>query len=96
MSEAFNKAVEEVKNFTIRPRDDILLDLYALFKQVTVGDVNTSRPFMLDFKGKAKWDAWKQLKGLSKEEAESKYIWLVDNIRHRYSNIRHDSDLIDN
>ena len=51
MSEAFNKAVEEVKNFTIRPRDDILLDLYALFKQVTVGDVNTSRPFMLDFKG---------------------------------------------
>jgi hypothetical protein len=37
--------------------------MYALFKQASVGDVNTERPGMLDFKGKAKWDAWSGKKG---------------------------------
>jgi len=37
--------------------------MYALFKQASVGDVNTDRPGMLDFKGKAKWDAWSGKKG---------------------------------
>ena len=36
-----------------------MLELYALFKQANVGDVNTARPGMMDFKGKAKWDAKK-------------------------------------
>ena len=26
--------------------------------QATVGDVNTSRPWVIDTKGRAKWDAW--------------------------------------
>ena len=51
--------------------DDELLQLYSLFKQGNVGDVNTSRPGMLDFKGKAKWDAWDKLKGKSKEDAQT-------------------------
>ena len=51
--------------------DDELLQLYSLFKQATVGDVNTDRPGMLDFKGKAKWDAWEKVKGKSKEDAEA-------------------------
>ena len=41
------------------------LEFYALFKQGTVGDVNTERPGMLDMKGKAKWDAWKAKEGMS-------------------------------
>ncbi|KAI1237341.1 hypothetical protein IHE44_0014606 [Lamprotornis superbus] len=32
------------------------------------------RPGMLDFKGKAKWDAWSALKGMSKEDAMKAYI----------------------
>ena len=37
-----------------------MLKLYGLYKQATVGDVNTDRPgtFSMDFAGKAKWDAW--------------------------------------
>lgn len=35
-------------------------------KQASVGDCNTARPGMVDFVGRAKWDAWNQLKGLSK------------------------------
>ena len=33
---------------------------------------------MLDFKGKAKWDAWDGIKGTTKEEAMEKYIGLSD------------------
>ncbi len=48
-----------------------------------MGDVNTSRPGMLDFKGKAKWDAWESVKGLSNDDAKSQYIALVDSIAAR-------------
>jgi len=54
--------------------DDELKEIYSLYKQGTVGDINTERPGMLDFKGKAKWDAWSSKKGMSKEEAMQKYI----------------------
>ncbi|EPS92457.1 hypothetical protein FOMPIDRAFT_131402 [Fomitopsis schrenkii] len=47
---------------------------YKYYKQATVGDVNTARPGMLDFVGKAKWDAWESVEGTIKEEARTKYI----------------------
>ena len=43
------------------------LEIYALYKQGMIGDVNTDRPGMLDFKGKAKWDAWSGKKGTAKD-----------------------------
>lgn len=63
LQEQFDKAVEDVKNLKETPSDDRLLELYALYKQATVGDVNTTRPGILDFKGKAKWDSWSHKKG---------------------------------
>ncbi|XP_060601447.1 acyl-CoA-binding protein-like [Ruditapes philippinarum] len=85
MSEAFNKAAEDVKAFTKKPTDEELLEIYSLFKQATVGDVNTDRPGMLDFKGKAKWDAWSGKKGLDKSDAENKYIELVASLKDKYA-----------
>lgn len=41
------------------------LKIYALFKQATKGDVVGSRPGMIDFVGRAKYDAWAALKGTS-------------------------------
>ncbi|OUS47435.1 acyl-CoA-binding protein, partial [Ostreococcus tauri] len=61
-----------------------MLELYALFKQANVGDVNTTRPGMLDFKGKAKWDAWKTKEGMSKEDAMTKYVALVGELKAKY------------
>lgn len=84
MSEAFNKAAEEVKNLKSRPTDDQMLKTYALFKQATIGDVNTTRPGMLDFQGKAKWDAWNGVKGTSKEDAESQYVDHVEMLKEKY------------
>ncbi|XP_060267163.1 acyl-CoA-binding protein isoform X1 [Ovis aries] len=64
MSQAeFDKAAEEVKQLKTKPADEEMLFIYSHYKQATVGDINTERPGMLDFKGKAKWDAWNELKG---------------------------------
>ncbi|KAJ1470414.1 acyl-CoA-binding protein, partial [Baffinella frigidus] len=58
--------------------NDQKLVIYALFKQSTVGDVNTERPGMLDFTGKSKWDAWEKQKGISSEDAMGKYADAVE------------------
>ncbi|XP_015118918.1 putative acyl-CoA-binding protein [Diachasma alloeum] len=77
LDESFNKAAEDVKDLVSAPGDADLLELYALFKQATVGDCNTTRPGMLDFKGKAKWDSWNGKKGMSQDEAKTQYIAKV-------------------
>ncbi|KAJ7403301.1 Acyl-CoA-binding protein [Pitangus sulphuratus] len=85
MSEAaFQKAAEEVKQLKSQPADQEMLDIYSHYKQATVGDVNTERPGMLDFKGKAKWDAWSALKGMSKEDAMKAYIAKVEELKAKY------------
>jgi diazepam-binding inhibitor (GABA receptor modulator, acyl-CoA-binding protein) len=60
--------------------NDKKLEIYALYKQGMVGDVNTDRPGMLDLKGKAKWDAWNGKKGTPKEDAQKQYIELVNDL----------------
>ncbi|XP_046628099.1 acyl-CoA-binding protein homolog [Neodiprion virginianus] len=77
LDEKFNAAAKEVTELASQPADADLLEIYALFKQASVGDINTTRPGMLDFKGKAKWDAWEQKKGMSQDEAKEKYIAMV-------------------
>jgi diazepam-binding inhibitor (GABA receptor modulator, acyl-CoA-binding protein) len=54
-----------------------LLKLYGLFKQSTAGDVSGKRPGMLDVKGRAKFDAWTELKGSSREDAMAAYVAFV-------------------
>jgi len=80
----FNEAAENVKKFSKKPSDAEMLQIYGLFKQVTVGDCNTSRPGMLDLKGKAKWDAWDAVKGKSKADAQAAYIELVKELEKSY------------
>lgn len=69
----FTKAQEDVKSLTKRPSNDDFLFLYAHFKQGNGGDVAGSRPGMLDMVGRAKYDAWSKLKGMSKDDAMKKY-----------------------
>jgi len=59
--------------------NDVMLDLYALYKQATVGNATGDRPGMLDLKGRAKYDAWAKKKGMSKDAAMQAYIDLVGN-----------------
>ncbi|KAI0243741.1 acyl-CoA-binding protein (ACBP)/diazepam binding inhibitor (DBI)/endozepine (EP) [Massospora cicadina] len=81
----FIKAAEDVKKLPTKPSNEELLELYAYFKQGTVGDCNTERPGMLDFSGKAKWDEWSKLKGTSKEAAQAKYIEVAKALQTKYN-----------
>jgi len=45
LDERFDKAAEDIKNLTVRPTDEELKEIYALFKQGTVGDINTGNFF---------------------------------------------------
>ena len=56
---------------------DVMLDLYALYKQASTGDATGSRPGMLDIKGRAKFDAWAKHEGMTKDAAMENYIALV-------------------
>ena len=82
---SFEEIVEKLKDPALAEKvadlpDDKKLEIYGLFKQATVGDVNTSRPGMLDFKGKAKWDAWEAKKGMSSDDAKEAYVNLVKEV----------------
>lgn len=76
----FEQAQKDVKTLTKRPGNDDLLALYALFKQGSAGDVGVKRPGMLDLVGRAKYDAWEKLRGMSKEAAMRKYIDKVKSL----------------
>ncbi|KAG4077565.1 hypothetical protein HA402_002992 [Bradysia odoriphaga] len=84
LEENFNKAADQVKTLTKRPTDDELLKVYALFKQGSIGDNNTSKPGLLDLKGKAKWNAWTDLNGTSQDSAKQNYIDLVNELLAKY------------
>lgn len=78
--QSFADAQARVKTLTSRPSNDQLLTLYSLFKQGTEGDVSGKRPGMLDVKGRAKFDAWARLKGVSKDDARARYVAFVDGL----------------
>ena len=80
LSAKFEDAQKRVKQLSKSPSNEDLLELYALYKQATVGDVTGSRPGMLDMKGRAKFDAWSKKKGTSKDDAMTAYVALVDRL----------------
>ncbi|HOQ88618.1 MAG TPA: acyl-CoA-binding protein [Candidatus Hydrogenedentes bacterium] len=77
----FQQASVEVTQLSQAPDNLAKLKLYALYKQATVGDCTGDRPGMLDFVGRAKYDAWKELAGTSMDEAKEKYIALVEELK---------------
>lgn len=80
LSEQFEDAQKRVKSLSSAPSNDKLLELYALYKQATEGDVSGSRPGMLDVKGRAKFDAWAGKKGTAKDKAMEAYVALVNRL----------------
>jgi acyl-CoA-binding protein len=80
----FADAQVKVKKLSRTPSNDELLELYSLYKQGSVGDVQGSRPGMLDFKGRAKYDAWAARKGTTKESAMTAYVALVGRLAQKY------------
>jgi acyl-CoA-binding protein len=83
LEDDFRTAQDRVMKLTSRPGNDTLLELYGLFKQGTVGDVDGKRPGLLDLKGRAKHDAWAARRGMTREEAQRRYVELVARLTTR-------------
>ena len=77
----FEQKAQEVTALSNKPSNDQMLSLYALYKQGTKGDVEGKRPGMMNMVGRAKWDAWKERKGMSSEDAMQKYVDLVQSLQ---------------
>ncbi|MCA4900084.1 MAG: acyl-CoA-binding protein [Bacteroidota bacterium] len=77
----FNAAVAGSKDLTTRPSNEDLLELYALFKQATEGDITGERPMGFDFKAIAKYGAWEGKKGLDKDTAMEHYVKLMNRLK---------------
>ena len=50
------------------------LKLYGLYKSITVGENNTAQPWTVQLEARAKWDAWKAVEKISKEDCMKLYI----------------------
>jgi diazepam-binding inhibitor (GABA receptor modulator, acyl-CoA-binding protein) len=77
----FETAVAESKQLPEKPDNMTLLKIYSLYKQATTGDVEGKRPGFTDMVGRAKWDAWNELKGKTNDEAMQEYIDLIESLK---------------
>lgn len=76
-TDLFEQAATAAKGLPERPDNTTMLELYALFKQGSAGDVSGAKPGFFDFVGVAKYEAWEKLKGMPAEKAQSQYVTLV-------------------
>jgi diazepam-binding inhibitor (GABA receptor modulating acyl-CoA-binding protein) len=81
----FKDASKEVHNLQTKPSDNDLLNLYANYKQATVGDINIDKPSFYMFKESSKWTAWDKLKGTPKVQAQVNYIKIVEDLKNKYN-----------
>ncbi|MDY7575667.1 acyl-CoA-binding protein [Actimicrobium sp. CCI2.3] len=77
----FEQALADSKNLADRPDNMTLLKMYALYKQGSKGDADGARPGFTDLVGRAKWDAWDALKGVTPEHAMQQYVDLVADLK---------------
>lgn len=77
----FTQAQSDVQTLSRKPGNDVLLKLYALYKQGSEGDVTGKRPGGFDFVGGAKYDAWEAQKGKPQADAQAEYVALVQDLK---------------
>jgi len=61
------------------------LRFYGLYKQVTIGNCNVSKPYFWDMVGVSKWDAWNSFKDVKKEDCMKLYIQEVSKVEPNWS-----------
>ena len=80
LDDEFKSAADRATKLSKRPPNDIMLQLYALYKQGNNGDVIGDRPGFADFENRVKYDSWSKLKGKSEDDAKKEYITLVNQL----------------
>jgi diazepam-binding inhibitor (GABA receptor modulator, acyl-CoA-binding protein) len=83
LKQEFDAAVIASKELSSKPSNEVLLQLYSLYKQATSGDADDdgpSNPF--DFVGKAKHNAWVEQKGKTADVAMQEYVTLIEKLKN--------------
>ena len=78
LNQQFLDAVASSKSMSSRPDNETMLNVSALYKQGTQGDAPSVGP--RDMMGMFKHKAWAGLLGLSQEDAQRKYVELVNSL----------------
>lgn len=80
LKKQFEAAAANSKNLSERPDNNTMLKIYALYKQASVGDNTEKKPGFTDLVGRAKWDAWNGIKGVSSKDAMQQYVDLIESL----------------
>tara|TARA_B100001094_G_scaffold314791_1_gene354026 strand:- start:291 stop:542 length:252 start_codon:yes stop_codon:yes gene_type:complete len=81
LKEKFEQAVSESKQLPEKPSNEMLLKIYSLYKQATLGDITGDIPNGFDFINLAKYNAWESLRGKDSEEAMQEYVDLINSLK---------------
>jgi len=90
LEERFEIAVIEVNKLPNKPHIEDLLKLYGLYKRVTVGLCNITKPWAVQTEASLKWNAWNDVSELTINQAMTTYILLVNKLfreNNLYKNI---------
>ncbi len=80
----FLEAVGNAPRLNGSPSNEEKGKLYGLYKQATVGDVNTTQPYFYEVMARGKWDAWNSHKSKTSDQAKKEYIDFVGTLIAKY------------
>mgnify|MGYP006378128819 CR=1 FL=1 len=76
----FQEAFDKASNMTQPLPPDVMLRLYAYYKQATFGTSNYNRNDNFDLRNAFKTNAWIQISHLTQDEAKKEYIDLIHSL----------------
>ena len=82
MDTLFQEAYKKASDMTQSLPQDVMLKIYAYYKQATLGDVRTShyQSYEPNLRNAFKMNAWIQVRHLSSDEAKKLYIETINSI----------------
>lgn len=76
----FEEAFELASNMTEALPQDVMLRIYAYYKQATQGTIHANRMGSHDLRDAFKTNAWMQISHLSSDEAKQLYIDTINSL----------------
>jgi len=80
LDESFKAAFEAASKMTIPLPPDVMLRIYAYYKQATDDPNSFTMNSNFDLRNAFKMNAWLQISHISQEEAKLKYIEIINEI----------------
>lgn len=76
----FQEAYEKASNMTEALPQDVMLRIYAYYKQATSGTVHINYNQNFDLRNAFKMNAWMQVRHLTPDESKQLYIEIINSI----------------